>query len=170
MGDGVGPENLLCERYSNWWLDNEVTDLENSPTHAAWQDCYELKGRTGGPVTMGSKIMEMPPLKLLLLKSMDFNLSNWANSRGTMTEKLLLLMWRETRKDRFPKCGGMVPSKDVTLWCRELQVFPIQLQIGVELDQFGPMTFWGSLKIWNFRARRAEWSVVMLEMAKAAVT
>ena len=50
----------------------------------------------------------------------------------------------------------------VTLWFRDPQVTPIQLQTEVAEDQLVAKRFSGSKVTWDFNARRANLSVVML--------
>lgn len=102
------------------------------------------------------------PFKKLKLKSMSFRRLNRPNSLGKWSWKLLRLKLRETRNDRFPNCGGMVPvrpmlerSKTLTLWCLAAQETPTQLQTELLVVQL----LWGSV-IWCLNARRACWSVV----------
>lgn len=74
------------------------------------------------------------PMKLLKFRWTEFIRYKLANSRGIWPWKLLLLISIETRKERLPMCGGMVPIRDklgrckvTTLWWRMLQETPIQL-------------------------------------------
>ena len=53
-------------------------------------------------------------------------------------------------------------SKAVTRWWRELQVIPIQLQTGLEEDQFFARMLLGSEEMCDFSARRAASSVEIL--------
>ena len=88
--------------------------------------------------------------------------------------KLLFLKDKLNRKVRFPICGAMVPErpmwerfKEVTLRCLAPHLIPTQLQTGVEVDQFLAKILLGSV-IWPLRARRADWSVVMLVLTATA--
>ena len=63
----------------------------------------------------------------------------------------------------------MVPTRPmperfraVTLWFGDPQVTPIQLQTEVAEDQLVAKSFSGSKVTWDFNARRANLSVVML--------
>ena len=98
-----------------------------------------------------------------------------ANSLGREPWKLLFSKDKWERNDRFPTCGAMVPVrpmcerfKAVTLRCLAPQVMPIQLQTEVEVDQLVAKNLWGSSVIWALRARRADWSVVMLVLTATA--
>lgn len=71
-------------------------------------------------------------------------------------------MISERRNERFPSCGGTVPVRPmseilsaITLWRRESQVTPIQLQTEVTVDQLVDNMFLGS-EIWDFRERSAD--------------
>ena len=106
------------------------------------------------------------PLKRLYCRLLDCKLVNWSTSTGTGQWKLFLLRSRETRKERFPRSGGMVPlrpklerSKAMTLCCWALQETPIHSQKEVLVDQLPANTWCGSSVIWAFKASSEDWSV-----------
>lgn len=83
------------------------------------------------------------PAKLLTKREMYLKRRKPENSGGKVPLKLLPLRSRETRKERFPRWGGMGPESSMlerlspeTLWWRELHVTPIQLQTGAVSLQF----------------------------------
>ncbi|KAI4297033.1 hypothetical protein L6164_036943 [Bauhinia variegata] len=82
------------------------------------------------------------PVKLLVHKLKTFNLCSKDNSLGKFPWKLLLWRSSSTRKDKFPKCGGIEPLrfmfgrvKAMTLSFETLQVTPNQLHTEEEADQ-----------------------------------
>ncbi|KAL3509148.1 hypothetical protein ACH5RR_028549 [Cinchona calisaya] len=81
-------------------------------------------------------------------------------SSGIELWKLVLLMSREIRNERFPTSLAIVPFKPllerfnaITLWCRRPQVMPIQLQNEVLSVQLFSKILSGSYVILALKAR-----------------